>query len=94
MEFEIEKIAELARLSLKPEEKKKLAADIPAILAYMKKLDSLDTKNIKPTSHVLDLENVFRPDEAKPSQVRDEALDHAPSREGKFFKVPKVVEKE
>ncbi len=94
MDFQIEKIAELARLNLKPEEKKKLAADITAILAYVKKLDSLDTKNIKPTSHVLDLENVFREDTAKPSEVREDALSHAPSREGKFFKVPKVVEKE
>lgn len=94
MEFEIEKIAELARLNLRPEEKKKLAADISAILTYVKKLDSLDTKNIKPTSHVLDLENVFRPDETKPSSVRDEVLKHAPQSEGKFFKVPKVVEKE
>lgn len=94
MEFEINKIAELARLNLRPEERKKLAADISAILTYVKKLDSLDTKNIKPTSHVLDLENVFRPDEVKPSSVREEALNHAPSREGKFFKVPKVVERE
>ena len=93
MDFQIEKIAELARVSLKPEEKKKLAADIAAILTYVKKLDSIDTKNITPTSHVLDLENVFREDAVKPSEVRDEALACAPSREGKFFKVPKIVDK-
>lgn len=94
MEFEIEKIAELARLNLSPGEKKKIQKDIESILAYVKKLESLDTKAVEPTSHVLDLENVFRPDEVKPSEVRDEALGHAPSREGNFFKVPKVVEKE
>ena len=94
MKFEIEKIAELARLNLKSEEKAKLEKDLEAILGYVQKLDSLDTKNIEPTSHVLDLENVFRPDQVKPAKIRDEVLDHAPLREGKFFKVPKVVERE
>lgn len=94
MEFQIEKIAELACLNLKPEEKKKLEKDLESILGYIKKLDVLNTHDTPPTSHVLNLENIFRPDEVKPSQVRDEVLRHAPLAEGKFFKVPKVVEKE
>ena len=94
MSFEIDKIAELARLELKPEEKKKLEKDLEAILGYVKKLDALDTSKVEPTSHVLNLENVFRKDEVKVSAVRDEALRHAPLSEGKFFKVPKVVDKE
>ena len=93
MEFEIKKVAELARLSLKPEEEAKLAKELESILVYVKKLDALDTKNVEPTSHVLNLENVFRKDEVKPSVVRDEVLKHAPASEGKFFKVPKVVDK-
>ena len=94
MAFDIAKIAELARLNLKPDEKKKLEKDLESILAYVEQLKSLNTDKVEPTSHVLNLENVFRPDETKPSEVRDEVLDHAPQREGKFFKVPKVVEKE
>jgi aspartyl-tRNA(Asn)/glutamyl-tRNA(Gln) amidotransferase subunit C len=94
MPFDIEAIAKLARLSLKPEEKKKLEKDIASILAYMEQLKAIDTQQIEPTSHVLKLENVFREDEAKPCEVREEVLKHAPGREGKFFKVPKVVEKE
>ncbi len=94
MSFDIDKVAELARLSLKPEEKQKLEKDLEAILGYVKKLEALDTKNIQPMSHVLDLENVFRPDEVKPSEVRDKALKYAPLTDGKFFKVPKVVERE
>ena len=94
MAFDIEKIAELARLNLKPDEKKKLEKDLESILAYVEKLKSLKTDQVEPTSHVLNLENVFRPDEMKPSQVREEVLEHAPQCEGKFFKVPKVVEKE
>jgi aspartyl-tRNA(Asn)/glutamyl-tRNA(Gln) amidotransferase subunit C len=93
MEFKIERIAELARLNLKPEEKAKLEKDLGAILGYVKNLDKLDTQNVEPTSHVLNLENVFRKDEVKVSGVRDEVLKHAPASEGKFFKVPKVVDK-
>ena len=94
MDFEIERIAKLACLNLKAGEKTKLEKDLQAILGYVEKLRALQTKDIEPTSHVLDLENVFREDEVRPSKVRDEALTHAPSREGNFFKVPKVVDKE
>ncbi len=93
MHFEIEKIAELARLSLKTGEKAKLQKDLEAILDYVKTLEALDTKKVEPTSHVLDLENVFRVDEVKPSSVQEDVLQHAPECDGKFFKVPKVVEK-
>lgn len=94
MSFEIEKIADLARLNLKPEEKTRLAGELDAILSYVKGLDKLDTKNVEPTSHVLNIENVFREDEVKTASTRDEVLKHAPHAEGKFFKVPKVVDRE
>ena len=94
MSFDIEKIAELARLELKPDEKAKLQKDLEAILAYVEQLKSLDAKGVEATSHVLNLENVFRPDEVHESHVRDKALKHAPQSEATFFKVPKVVDKE
>ncbi|MBI2167238.1 MAG: Asp-tRNA(Asn)/Glu-tRNA(Gln) amidotransferase subunit GatC [Candidatus Omnitrophica bacterium] len=94
MPFEIEQIAELARLSLKPEEKAKLKKDLESILAYVDELKKVDTEKVEPTSHVLNLENIFRKDEVRPSSVRDETLKHAPSREGNFFKVPKVIDQE
>jgi len=94
MDFEIKKVADLARIRLKPEQETKLKKDLENILEYVKQLESLDTGSVEPTSHVLNLENVFRPDEVKPSDVRDSLLKHAPSSEGKFFKVPKVVDKE
>ena len=94
MSFEIEQIAELARLSLKPEEKAKLKKDLESILAYVEQLKSVPTDPVEPTSHVLNLENVFREDRVHPSNVRDEVLKHAPQREGNFFKVPKVNDQE
>ena len=93
MEINIDKVAELARLNLKPDERQKLAKDLGAILDYVKKLDALDTKGVEPTSHVLDLENVYRKDEVKPSNASEKALEHAPETEGSFFKVPKVVQR-
>lgn len=93
MDFEIDSIAALARIELKPEEKNKLRKDIVAILEYVKKLEHVNTDEVMPTSHVLDIENVYRPDVLKPSGVMEEVLKHAPEREGNFFKVPKVVEK-
>lgn len=93
MEINIEKISDLARLNLKPEEKQKLAQDLGAILEYVKKLDALDTKDIEPTSHVLNMENVFRIDEARPSNAAEKALEHAPQTEGPFFKVSKIVQR-
>ncbi len=93
MEFKIERVAELARLNLKPEEKQKLEKDLGAILAYVQKLTSLDTKAVEPTSHVLNMENVFRADEVKPSNAAEKALEHAPQTEGSFFKVPKIVQR-
>lgn len=89
--FDIDSIAKLARISLNSEEKPKLAADLEKILGHINELSKLDTKNVEPTSHVLPIENVFREDAVKPSKVRDEVLDHAPKREGNFFKVPKII---
>ena len=91
MIFEIEQIAELARLSLRPEEKAKLKKDLESILAYVEQLKTVPTDSVEPTSHVLNLENVYRPDEVRPSDIREEVLKHAPLREGNFFKVPKVI---
>lgn len=93
MSFDIDKIADLACIRLKPEEKKKLGGDLAAILKYVEMLEKLDTDGVEPTSHVLDMENVMRADEVRPWDVRDAALKHAPDGEGKFFKVPKVVER-
>ena len=88
----LEQIAELARLNLKPAERERIAKDLESILAYVDQLQELDTKKVEPTSHVLPLQNVFRKDEAKPVRISEAVLSHAPKREGKFFKVPKVIE--
>lgn len=94
MSFDIDKVAALARIRLKPEEKAKLQKDLDSILAYVEKLKEINTDGVEPTSHVMDLENVFRPDVVQPSNAIEALLAQAPAREGKFFKVPKVVDRE
>jgi len=91
-DFKIDQVAELARLNLKADETAKLGADLAKILDYVKQLQELKTDDIEPTSHVLKLENVFRSDELKPCDIAEHVLEHAPKREGRFFKVPKVIE--
>lgn len=92
MSFDLDKVAKLARIKLKPEEKEKLSKDLDNILAYIETLSRLDTKDTPPTSHVLALENVFRPDEVRKTEIREQVLEAAPERDGNFFKVPKIIE--
>lgn len=94
MDINVDQISLLARIRLKEEEKKRLTRDLENILGYVKQLDELNTDAVEPTSHVLQIENVFRIDDARPQNVTEDALRHAPDREGRFFKVPKVIEGE
>jgi aspartyl-tRNA(Asn)/glutamyl-tRNA(Gln) amidotransferase subunit C len=88
---DVEHVASLARLSFTADEKKKLVAELNTILEYMEQLNELDTSNVEPLSHVIELSNVFREDLLKPGLSREEALRNAPAKTGKFFKVPKVI---
>jgi len=88
----VEHIAGLARLSLSAEENAAMADDLTKILAYVEKLNELDISRVEPTSHVLDLTNVMRDDEPRPSMPVDEALSNAPDRSGNFYRVPKIIE--
>ncbi len=88
---DVEYIANLARLEFKEEEKEKFTEQFNRILEYIDKLNELDTTNVEPLYHVIDIKNVFREDIVKPSYPREEILKNAPSRTEYFFKVPKVI---
>ncbi len=89
---DVEYLSHLARLQLTPEELQRFAPQLEEILTYVEKLKAAPTQGIPPTTHVLNLSNVFREDQEIPSLPTDAALANAPSREGPFFKVPKVIE--
>jgi aspartyl-tRNA(Asn)/glutamyl-tRNA(Gln) amidotransferase subunit C len=88
---DVEYIAKLAKLEYSEEEKIKFTKQFNTILGYIDKLNELNTDDIEPLSHVIELSNVFREDEVKPSIPREEALKNAPSHSDEFFKVPKVI---
>lgn len=88
---DVEHIAALVKLSFNDAEKQKLTTELNAILEYMDQLNQLDTSNVEPLSHVIELSNAFRQDELRPTVSRDEGLKNAPAKTEKFFKVPKVI---
>jgi aspartyl-tRNA(Asn)/glutamyl-tRNA(Gln) amidotransferase subunit C len=87
---EVLHVARLARLALTDEEVERFRVQLSAILEAVGKVSELDLEGIPPTSHPLDLVNVFAEDEPRPSLSRDEALANAPDPEGGFFGVPPV----
>ena len=89
---DVEYVARLARIELTEEEKDTLTSQLSSILDHIEKLNELDIERVEPTFHVLDVTNVFREDEVRPSLPTEETLKNAPARDGDFFKVPKILE--
>ncbi len=89
---EVEHVARLARLELSEAEKETLTGQMDAILAYVEKLNELDTAHVVPTAHAVPMENAFREDVVRPSIGVENALANAPARAEGFFRVPKVIE--
>jgi len=88
----VEYVANLARINISEEEKKRLVPQLSKIVDYIDKLKELDVRGIEPTKGAVTEENVFRPDKAKLDKTFIEILRNAPSQENKHFKVPKVIE--
>ena len=89
---DVEYVAGLAQLQLTPEEIDAFTSQLDQIVSYMSKLDELDTSQVEPTSHVLDITNVFREDQVEASLSQEDALSISPRQENGFFIVPKVIE--
>lgn len=85
-------VAKLARLKIEEAELERLAEQLDNVLQYMESLNAVDTSGVPPTAHVLSACNAFRPDSARTSMNRDEALSNAPETEDGFFVVPKIIE--
>ena len=91
-EKDVEYVARLARLELTAREKPVFCRQLETILEYIDKLSKVNTDNVAPTSHVVPLKNVYREDEAKFFDNTDGILSNAPEKEGRLFKVKKVIE--
>jgi aspartyl-tRNA(Asn)/glutamyl-tRNA(Gln) amidotransferase subunit C len=93
---DVERMAELAHLKLKPEETTRLLTDLNEILDYAAELNEIDTAGVEPLAQVNELGDFVsqpRPDLREPSLSRDVVMPEAPETDGVFFKVPKVIER-
>lgn len=89
---DVEHVAGLAHLAFTDEEKAGFTDKFGAIVAYIETLKEVDVEGVEPTNHVLDIKNVFREDESKPSMERGRILQNAPAKRSGCFEVPRVVE--
>ena len=89
---EVRRIAALARLRLAPEEAERLAGDLDHILEAFARLSALDTRAVEPTAHVDDFGAYLRDDVATNPPAGDEPLANAPASQGRFFRVPRIIE--
>lgn len=85
-------IAHLARLELSDDEITGLSRDLNAIVSYVDQLQQLNTDDVEPLAHALDVTNAFREDSPAASLPVGDALANAPDRRGDFFGVPAVLE--
>jgi aspartyl-tRNA(Asn)/glutamyl-tRNA(Gln) amidotransferase subunit C len=81
-------VARLARLRLSDEEVERMAGELSSVLDHIEKIGELDLEDVAPTSHVIDVENVLRPDEPRESIPRERALEPAPDASDDGFRVP------
>ena len=98
---EVRRVAELANLELSPEEEPRMQHDLNAILGHIAQLNELDTAGVPPMAQVGEMlggevaaaGETLRPDVVRPSLDRKEVMAAAPETDGRFFKVPKVIER-
>lgn len=89
---DVKYIAGLSRLFISDNEIEMFRGQLNSIIEYVEQLNSLDTSNVEPTSHVIPLNNVMRDDIPAASLPVEEALKNAPDSTEKFYRVPKIIE--
>ena len=86
------RLEQLAKLELDAEERKKLLHDLNHILDLVEQMNDLDTTGVEPLAWVNTGRNHLREDAIAGQVSREEALRSAPDTDGRFFKVPKVID--
>jgi aspartyl-tRNA(Asn)/glutamyl-tRNA(Gln) amidotransferase subunit C len=81
-------VARLARLALTDGEVERMSSELSTILEHVERISELDLDGVEPTSHVVELENVLRPDEPRPSWERERMIEEAPDSSEGAFRVP------
>jgi aspartyl-tRNA(Asn)/glutamyl-tRNA(Gln) amidotransferase subunit C len=91
-DFDVEYVAELARIKLTSEEIKTFESQLALVLEHVAKLNEIDVSQVEPMAHSFPIYNVFREDETRPCLDREAALSNAPHQAQGLFMVTKVVE--
>jgi len=89
----IQDIAKLSKLEFNKSSNEKMKKDLKKILAFVDKLNEIDTENIEPLVYLSEEENVLRPDQISKSLTQKQALKNAPQKDSDYFKVPTVLKK-
>jgi aspartyl-tRNA(Asn)/glutamyl-tRNA(Gln) amidotransferase subunit C len=89
---DIAKVAMLARLKLSESELETLTTQLGSVLNYVEILNEVNTDDVEPMAHAVELSNVFRSDEIRDSLPRELALSNAPKTDGRAFLVPEILE--
>ena len=90
-DIDVAYVAKLARLALTPAEIERFGAQLGALLEHVGALAELPTADVAATAQVIAQSNVTREDVAVPSLDREMVLAQAPSREGPYFRVPRII---
>ncbi|MDV2581734.1 Asp-tRNA(Asn)/Glu-tRNA(Gln) amidotransferase subunit GatC [Alkalibacillus haloalkaliphilus] len=89
---QVKHVANLARLSITEQEAEKYSEQLSAIIDFSELLNELDTSNVEPTTHVLEMKNIVRKDEPKEWISKDDALKNAPDQKDGQFRVPSILD--
>ena len=88
---EVERVSLLARLALSDAELDTMTRQLGQVVTYVELLSELNTDDVEPMAHAVDVSNVFADDEVRPSLPREAALANAPHQDGEFYLVPAVL---
>lgn len=85
----IDKLSDLAKLRFEGEEREHIKQDLHKMIAFVEKLQELDTEGVEPLIHVLDEANHLREDQPEMPLNHKSALKSAPKADSDYFRVPK-----
>lgn len=88
---DVEHIGWLARLKIEEEQLEEYAGQLNSVLDYFGQLDEVDTKEVEPTYHVLEMNNVFRDDKVADCLTHEQAIGNAPKTQNGYFKAPRII---
>ncbi len=89
----IQNIAKLSKLKFDSSAEEKMKADLEKMLAFVDKLNEIDTEGVDPLIYMSEEINVLREDEISENTSQEDSLKNAPVKDSDYFKVPTVLKK-